>query len=120
MELLDLNSKVSIRRLGNNQLKVTIPVPSIEGSGSVRIVTLDRNGQLESVPYRYDEEGNLVMTVSHLSPFGIYRTNAQISSRLDESPDTGDLFKPQYFVAIGLFSMSMAAFFYKPRKRKSK
>ncbi len=119
MELIDLNSKVSIRRLGNNQLKVTMQMPEIQGTGSFRIVTLDRNGQLESVPYRYDEEGNLVMTISHLSPFAIYRTNAQISSRMDESPDTGDLFKPQYFVALGLFSLAMAAFFYKPRKRKN-
>jgi len=120
MELIDLNSKVSMTKLGNNHLEVVMQVPAIEGTGSIRIVTLDRNGQLESVPYHYDEEGNLVMTLSHLSPFGIYRTNADLSAKMDESPDTGDLFKPKYFVALGLFSLAMAALFYKPRKRKHK
>lgn len=120
MELFDLNSKVSMTKLGNNHLEVVLQEPAIEGTGSIRIVTVDRNGQLESVPYHYDEAGNLVLTLSHLSPFGIYRTNADLSARMDESPDTGDLFKPQYFVALGLFSLAMAAFFYKPKKRKQK
>lgn len=120
MEMFDLDSNVSMTKLGNNHLKVVMQEPAMEGSGSIRIVTMDRNGQLESVPYHYDEEGNLVMTLSHLSPFGIYRTNADLSARMDESPDTGDLFRPQYLVALGLFSLAMAAFFYKPRKRKHK
>lgn len=107
-------------KLGNNHLQVVLQTTLPEGEGSIRIVTVDRNGQLESVPYHYDEEGNLVMTVSHLSPFGIYRTNAALSSRLDESPDTGDLFQPRYYVAVGLLALSMAALFYKPRKRKQK
>ncbi|MBQ7956243.1 MAG: leucine-rich repeat domain-containing protein [Lachnospiraceae bacterium] len=120
MELFDLNSDVSIKKLGNNSLQVVMPVPKIEGTGSIRIVTMDRNGQLESVPYHYDEEGNLVMTLSHLSPFGIYRTNVNLSSRMDESPDTGDTFQPKWLFAAGLFSLSMAVIFYKPRKRKYK
>lgn len=120
MELICLNSKVSMTKLGNNHLQVVLQTTLPEGEGSIRIVTVDRNGQLESVPYHYDEEGNLVMTVSHLSPFGIYRTNAALSSRLDESPDTGDLFQPRYYVAVGLLALSMAALFYKPRKRKQK
>lgn len=120
MELICLDSKVSMTKLGNNHLQVVLQADLPQGEGSIRIVTLDRNGQLESVPYHYDEEGNLVLTVSHLSPFGIYRTNTSLSARLDESPDTGDLFQPRYYAAAGLFALSMAALFYKPRKRKQK
>lgn len=118
MNLYDLQSGVSISKLGNNALKVTLPVPGIEGNGSIRVITLDRNGQLESVPYHYDENNNLVLTLSHLSSFGIYRTDSTIGGKLDDSPDTGDEFNPKWVIAVGLFSLSMAALFYKPRKRK--
>lgn len=120
LELLDLDSGVRIHKLGNHSLKIQLPVLKETNSGSVRIVTLDRNGQLENVKYHYGEQGELIMSVSHLSPFAIYHTEGTGNGRLDVSPDTGEGIHPKWFAALGLLSLSAVVFFYRPRKKYSK
>ena len=110
---------VPITKLGNNKMKIFIPASAIEGVGSVRVVTLDDNGQLESVPFAVDGAGNLYLTVSHFSPYAIFRTLGG-TGIMDDSPDTGDLLgvHPKWFFIAGLFCVALTLMFYKPRKRQ--
>ncbi|MBQ7359190.1 MAG: leucine-rich repeat domain-containing protein [Lachnospiraceae bacterium] len=122
MTLIEEKTGVSITKLGNNKMTIVLPASSCsDGVGSVRVVTLDRNGQLESVPLAIDQEGNLYLTVSHFSPFAIFRTMGG-TGIMDDSPDTGDLFgiHPKWFLIMGMLCVALALIMYKPRKKKRK
>ena len=103
---------------------------------NLHVVTLDQDGQLEAVEHRVTEleDGNYVqLTVNHFSPYGIYQytpMNGQAvvtdgkavitnsSGIKDDSPDTGDLIHPKWFLALGLLACSVALFFYKGKPKK--
>ena len=121
MTLIEHKTGIAIGKLGNNKMKIFIPAEAVEGIGSVRVVTLDGNGQLESVPLATDQDGNLYLTVSHFSPFAIFHTLGG-TGIMDDSPDTGDLFgiHPKWFFICGLFFASLALMFYKPKKKMNK
>lgn len=117
LELTDTESGVSITKLGNNLLTVTMPVP-VDGDGNtIRVVTVDHNGQLENVRYRLDEDGALTFRISYLSDFAVYNTG-EGGGRMDLSPDTGEAVHPKWFVAAGTGSLALAVLFYRPRKKK--
>lgn len=119
MSLTEQNTGISITKLGNNKMKILVPVSAVPGVGSARVVTLDSNGQLESVPFALDAEGNLYLTVTHFSPFAIFRTLGG-TGIMDDSPDTGDLFgiHPKWFLIMGMLCASLALIFYKPRRKQ--
>jgi len=121
MSLTEQDTGVPITKLGNNRMKIFVPASAIEGIGSVRVVTVDDNGQLESVPFALDSAGNIYLTVSHFSPYAIFRTLGG-TGIMDDSPDTGDLFgvHPKWFLIAGLFCVALALMFYKPRKKQIK
>lgn len=120
MSLTQQATGISITKLGNNKMKIFIPASAIPGVGSPRVVTLDANGQLESVPFGTDAEGNLYLTVSHFSPYAAFRTLGG-TGIMDDSPDTGDLFgvHPKWFLIFGMICASLALLFYKPRKKQN-
>ncbi|MBD5460088.1 MAG: LPXTG cell wall anchor domain-containing protein, partial [Lachnospiraceae bacterium] len=117
LELTDIESGVSITRLGNNLLTVTLPLPVNGEEDGIRVVTVDHNGQLENVRYTLGQDGILTFRVSHLSPFAIYSVGAA-GGRLDISPDTGEAIHPKWFFAAGIFSLALAILFYRPRRKK--
>lgn len=130
ISLTDRQTGVPITRLGSQSLQISMELPDKIVNGSLRILTTDRNGQLENVSYTRD--GNVVsFSVNHLSPFafcnvgGTDRSYAEgtvsgdaavLSGRLDESPDTGDPIQPKWFLAGGLASLAIGILFIKRKK----
>lgn len=130
ISLVDRKTGVPITRMGNQTLRITVTLPDTLAKGSLRILTADRNGQLENVSYTKD--GNRVtFDTTHLSSFAfcnvgrdsIYAEgdvsggNAVLSGgRMDDSPDTGDSVHPKWFLAAGLASMALALLFVRKKK----
>lgn len=130
ISLVDRQSGVPITRLGSQNLQITMELPEKIGTGSLRILTTDRNGQLENVSYT--KEGNQIcFSVNHLSPFAFCNVgsadksygeltvsgdSAVLSGRLDESPDTGDPIQPKWFLAGGLASLAVGILFMRRKK----
>lgn len=107
---------VNISRLGSQKLSITMTLPDTVIDGSLRILTTDRNGQLENVAY-IREGDTVTFSVTHLSPFAFVKSTVlqTTSGRLDASPDTGDFWHPKYFLAAALASMSVLLFLVKKR-----
>lgn len=137
ISLYDASGTISITRLGKQYITVQVPVPEKVSAEGLNVVTLDQDGQLEAVEHRILEleDGNyLQFTTSHFSPYGIYNyssfgAQAQVSNgkavftslsgSKDDTPDTGDPIHPKWFLALGLFSASVALFFYGNRKKQA-
>lgn len=135
ISMYDQVSGVEISRFGKQKLTITVTLPENIASGSVRILTTDRNGQLENIAYKKDGR-TFTFSVNHLSPFAFvrmggssdYNVYAQgavqgenamltaIGNKLDDSPDTGDFWHPKWFFAAGLASLSLAILFIKKRR----
>lgn len=133
ISLTDEKTGVKISRMGKQKLTITLTLPDSVAAGSLRILTTDRNGQLENV--NFVREGSTVtFGVYHLSPFAftsvgsgddavyaqgnVTGESAMLStsgSKLDDSPDTGDFWHPKWFLAAGLASMSVLVLFIKKK-----
>lgn len=123
--LKDGETKVPITRLGRQKLTVTMPVPDTLAGQELRVLTTDRNGQLESVPCELvsEEQGySISFGTYHLSPFCIYGKGTMYAEAAvkdgtavvsgygvkDDSPDTGDLLHPKWYLGFGLLFASAA------------
>lgn len=68
ISLVDKYTGVPITKTGNQALTLTVALPETLSGGGLSILTTDRNGQLENIPYT--REGNTVtFTTNHLSAF---------------------------------------------------
>lgn len=135
LSLLEEGSGVSITRLGKQSVRITMPVPDGLENGSLYILCSDANGQLEDVPYQYEETEkgrNVTFETNHFSDFGFYTTGSSIYAEAainqgkatigaysvkDDSPDTGDPIHPKWFLAGGLLFAAIAVFFYRKKPR---
>ena len=73
--LMDGNNKLPISILGNKSLTIIIPVPNELHGRDLYVITTDRNGQLENIPYELygDEESTYIrFSLSYLSILGLY------------------------------------------------
>ena len=138
LSLLEEESGVSITKLGKQTMRITMPLPAGLENGTLFILSADANGQLEDVPYRYEEteERRLItFETNHFSPFGFYTSGttsyAESSvtqgkavigafSQKDDSPNTGDFIHPKWFLATGLCFAALAVLFYRKRTDKQK
>ena len=101
---------IPITVLGRKNLLLTVPVPDEIDPENARVLCMDKDGQLESVPAQLtDTDGQpcLQFYARHFSHYGIYTflndQGAQVShGRLDDSPDTGDPIHPKWFLCGGL------------------
>ena len=134
--LLEEKSGVEITKLGKQNLHITMPVPSGLQSGTLFILCSDANGQLEDVPYWYEESESgkkVTFETNHFSDFGFYSSGTTLYtegivsqgkvvignySRKDDSPNTGDFLHPKWFLATGLLFAALAVFFYKKKPQK--
>ena len=69
------NSDIPLMQLGRNVLTVTIPIPAELAGQELEVVTLDRNGQLETVDAErviLEETECLRLRLSHTGVIGIY------------------------------------------------
>lgn len=124
MSLKDRETGVEIRKLGSAGLSVKLTLPAGMAGTAVRVVTVDRNGQLENVSSRYDQDGSLILETGHLSPFAVYSVGKRGTGKMDASPDTGEGIHPKWFWAAGLFSTAVLVLFSrsgsKTRRRKGR
>lgn len=116
MSLIDCNTGVPITKMGLQSLQVTVTLPASVSSGSLRIFTVDRNGQLENLTYT--RSGNDVTFVTnHLSPIAFCRVGNTVAGQLDASPDTGvRQLNPNYILAAGLMGLAVAILFVKKKR----
>lgn len=78
-------SGVPLTKLGRQALSVVIPVPEALRGQELKLVTLDRNGQLEAVAAEQvtmDGVESLRFQTNHLSLYGIYGTGAPEEERV--------------------------------------
>ena len=137
ISLYDSTGQIPITRLGKQYITIQIPKPEGIAGDGFHLVMLDSDGQLEAVEYSIVnlEDGDYIQfTTKHFSPFGVYRNSAyngqgivsggqtmiSLSGQKDDTPDTGDLIHPKWFLAIGLLAASVALFFYKGKKLPEK
>ena len=137
ISLYDASGSIPITRLGKQSITIQMPVPSGTSIEDMHVVTLDQDGQIEAVENRIIEmeDGDyLQFSTSHFSPFGIYNysgfggqatvtngkaTITSLTGNKDDTPDTGDLIHPKWFLVLGLLAGSVALFFYKGKKLKT-
>lgn len=116
MQLIECNTGVPITKMGRQLLQVSVTLPASVSSGSLRIFTVDQNGQLENLPYT--RNGNEVtFFTNHLSPIAFCRVGSAVAGQLDASPDTGDgRMNPNYILAAGLAALAVAVMFVKKKR----
>ncbi len=116
MELTECATGVPITKMGQQYLQVTATLPSALNSGSLRIFTVDRNGQLENLVYT--RKGDTVtFAANHLSPVAFCRVGNGVAGKLDASPDTGDKqVEPGYILAAGLAALAVAVLFIRKKR----
>ncbi len=129
ISLMDATDTVPIHKLGKQTATVELSVPDGISTDQMHVVTLDDDGQLEAVNYEIVEsngENKIRFTTSHFSPYGIYEydgfggtgvvSNGKAIIRggiKDNTPDTGDLIHPKWFLALGLAALACVFLFYK-------
>lgn len=124
INLIDNKTDVPITKTGKQILKMTVELPDYISNGSVRILTVDRNGQLENIPYTR-EDHEFTFSLNHLSPFAFINVNNGNSVfaekevngySMDASPDTGDRIHPKWILSLGLACMSIVVLFIKKKQ----
>lgn len=135
ISLMDETDTVPIHKLGKQTATVELSVPDGISTDQMHVVTLDEDGQLEAVNYEVTEsngESKIRFTTSHFSPYGIYEydgfggtgvvSNGKAIIRggiKDNTPDTGDLIHPKWFLALGLTALACVFLFYKGQGKKA-
>lgn len=136
LKMFETSNNIPITKLGKNGLELTIPLTQELQDGTLHVVCLDCDGQLEEVTYSISEiSGEKVakIQVEHFSPYAIYsyKSNQFIaeavvkdgeaiftlgSVKLDESPDTGDYINPKWILVIGFASIGVVLLLWKKKK----
>ena len=136
LSLFETDNQIPITNLGKMSLTVSIPLNENMQSGTLHVVCLDNDGQLEEVPYAIAESGKekiAQIQVEHFSPYAIYSysSNRYVSqavvkdgeavftldsAKLDESPDTGDYINPKWILVAGLASVGIILLLWKKKK----
>lgn len=135
ISLMDETDTVPIHKLGKQTATVELSVPDGISTDQMHVVTLDEDGQLEAVNFEVTEsngESKIRFTTSHFSPYGIYEydgfggtgvvSNGKVLIRggiRDNTPDTGDLIHPKWFLALGLTALACVFLFYKGQGKKA-
>ena len=116
MSLIDRNTGIPVTKMGLQSLQVKVTLPASLTGGSLRIFTVDRNGQLENLSYTVT--GNdVTFYTNHLSPIAFCRVSNGVAGQLDASPDTGvRQLNPNYILAAGLAGLAVAILFVKKKR----
>lgn len=136
LSLSEQDSNIPITKLGKNALKLSIPLTDALSKGTLHVVCLDSDGQLEEVSYTLSEdngEKKAIIEIEHFSPYAMYtyKTNQFVaqaivkdgeavftmgSEVLDESPDTGDYVDARWFLAGGFSAIGIILLLWKKKK----
>lgn len=130
------DNNIPITKLSKDGMVISIPLPAALQDGTLHIVALDSDGQMEEVMYTISEiDGVKIaqMKVKHFSPYAMYsyKSNRYVSEavikdgeaiftldsgKMDESPDTGDYFNPKWLLAIGFAAIGTVLLLWKRKK----
>lgn len=136
MTLYEENCDVPITKLGKQGMVLTVPLTKELQNGTLHIICLDSDGQLEEVPYTISEMGDEMIAkiqVEHFSPYAMYsyKSNQFVaeavvkdgeaiftlgSAKLDESPDTGDYIHPKWFLIVGFGAIGVVLLLWRKKK----
>ena len=132
LSLNNSTNQIPITKLGKESVKITIPVPDNMKDKELCVVRLDDNEQLELLFVEYTMINDILCVsfeADHFSPYGLYiaqddlanniaqkMANNGYSSRLDQSPDTGDYLDPKWILALGLVCLAVLLFLKKDKK----
>ncbi len=130
LSLYEGASGASINRLGKQALEVTLPLPSQMQGQDLRVVTLDRNGQLEFLPAVNDGR-QIQFSTDYLSVYGIYGSGTLFAQgnvvdgqvvitgygTRDNSPDTGDTIHPKWILGTGFLAAGLAILLMQRKRR---
>ena len=136
LQLVEKDSNIPITKLGKTGMVITVPLSEALQNGTLHIVCLDSDGQLEEVPYTISEVGGekvAKIEVEHFSPYAMYSYSSNQfvaeavvkdgeavftlgSSKLDDSPDTGDYFNPKWILVAGFASVGVVLLLWRKKK----
>ncbi len=117
--LTEKESGIDISKFGKQELKINIELPDNIPTTNLHVICTDEDGQLEDLPFSVVQNNGKMcveFNISHTGNYGIYSFNSTAVSRynLDESPDTGDLVHPEWFLALGFLSIGAVMLLYMP------
>ena len=135
LQLYEEDCNVPITKLGKQGMVITLPLTKELQTGTLHVICLDGDGQLEEVPYTISEiSGEKVakIQVEHFSPYAMYSyaknqyvTEAVVKDgeaiftlgdgKLDESPDTGDYINPKWVLVIGFAALGIILLLWKKK-----
>lgn len=136
LQMYEETCNVPIKKLGKQGMVITIPLTEELQNGTLHVVCLDSDGQLEEVPYTISEIGNekvAKIQVEHFSPYALYsyKSNQFVaeavikngeaiftlgSAKLDESPDTGDYIHPKWILVGGFAAIGVVLLLWKKKR----
>lgn len=130
LRLYEGRSGAAVSRLGKQALEVTMSLPQQLQNQDLRLVTLDRNGQLEFLDIVNDGQ-KIQFSTDYLSVYGIYGSGALFAQgnvvdgqvvitgygRRDDSPDTGDYIHPKWILGTGLLASGLAILLLQRKRR---
>lgn len=136
LQLFEENCSVPITKLSKQGMLITVPLTKELQNGTLHIVCLDSDGQLEEVPYTISEIGGekvAQIQVEHFSPYAMYsyKSNQFVaeavvkdgeavftlgSTKLDESPDTGDYIHPKWVLVAGFGAIGIVLLLWRKKK----
>lgn len=136
LQMYETDNKIPVTKLGKTGLELTIPLTPELQNGTLHVVCLDSDGQLEEVPYTISEvygEKVAKIQMEHFSPYAMYAYNSNRyvaeavvkdgeaiftlgSKKLDESPDTGDYINPKWVLVGGFAAIGIVLLLWKKKK----
>lgn len=136
LNLSEADSSVPITKLGKTGMLLTVPLTEELQSGTLHVVCLDGDGQLEEVAYTISEVGGekvAQIELEHFSPYAMYsyKSNQFVaeavvkdgeaiftlgSAKLDDSPDTGDYFNPKWVLVAGFAAVGVVLILWRKKR----
>ncbi len=121
ISLYDSTGTTRITDTAGLSVNITLPLPTelIAYAGNNRVASAE-DGTLENLGTRFTTIDGIPcvnFTATHFSPYTVYVDTLNLSaSVIDDTPQTGDLFHPKWFLVMGLASISLLLFLKKDKK----
>lgn len=114
LKLVENATNIPITNIGENQMKIQIPISETYMNQDICVVSLDSQNMLQmhfGSKDRMEDGCFFTFYTNHFSPYGLYvgigdtaeliRKQSALLTTLDESPDTGEQRNPFIILAIG-------------------
>ena len=122
ISLYDETGKNEVTDTSGLSVTITLPIPdelrAYGGNNKVAgVVNGDRLDKLDPKFTTIDGVPCVTFTATHFSPYTIYVDTANLVEGVsDTTPKTGDAIHPKWFLAVGLFCLSIVLFLKRDKK----